>query len=293
MKRVTIVLLAVLMVLSLVVSAGCQTKEKEKPKEKREAKVETPKPANPDMILATTTSTQDTGLLDDLIPMFEKETGYKVKTIAVGTGEALAMGARGEADVLLVHSRQSEDEFMAAGNGEVRKDVMHNDFIVIGPENDPAGIKETTSAVEAFKKIAAAKALFVTRADDSGTYKKELKLWEKAGIKPAGDWYIQTGQGMGESLRIANNKLAYILSDRGTYLATKDSLQLVLLVEKDPSLLNPYGVIVVSNTKFPKVNYDGAVVFADWITSAKIQKVIGEFGKKKYGQALFVPDAVK
>lgn len=293
MKRITIVLLAFLMVFSLVFSAGCQTKEKAKPKGKKETKVETPKPANPDIILATTTSTQDTGLLDVLIPLFGEATGYKVKVIAVGTGEALAMGARGEADVLLVHSRQAEDEFMAAGNGSVRKDVMHNDFVIVGPKTDPAGIKETTTTVETFKKIAAAKVIFITRADDSGTYKKEQKIWEKADIKPEGKWFVQTGQGMGESLRIANNKLGYILSDRGTYLSAKESLELVILVEKDAMLLNPYGVIVVNPDKFPKVNAEGAKAFADWMTSAKIQKVIGEFGKKKYGQALFVPDAIK
>lgn len=275
--------------LLFVMASSCKTKKEAKPKKTKEAKVETPKPANPDMILATTTSTQDTGLLDELIPMFEKETGYKVKTIAVGTGEALAMGARGEADILLVHSRKSEDEFMAQGNGSLRLDVMHNDFVLIGPKNDPAGIKETTSAIEAFKKIANSKALFVTRGDDSGTHEKELTIWEKAGIKPEGEWYVDAGQGMGETIRIANNKLGYTLSDRGTFLAT-ENIDLVILVEKDAALLNPYGVIVVSQEKFPNVNAEGAKAFADWITSSKVQKIIGEFGKDKYGQALFVPD---
>lgn len=243
-----------------------------------------------DLILATTTSTQDTGLLDDLLPKFEKKYNVKVKTIAVGSGEAIAMGERGDADVLLVHSRKAEDEFMAKGYGSLRKDVMYNDFAIIGPSSDPAGIKGK-SPTQAFAAIAAKAAPFISRGDNSGTHNKEKSVWEKAGIKPAGDWYVLTGQGMGESVRIANEKQAYILIDRGTYLSLKKTLKLVVLVEGEKDLLNPYGVIVVNPNKFPRVNNADATRFANWITSAEVQKLIGEFGRTKYGQALFVPSA--
>lgn len=247
------------------------------------------------LILATTTSTQDTGLLDVLIPAFNKKfPQYQVKTIAVGSGEAIAMGAKGDADVLLVHSKDDEEKFMAAGNGSSRKAVMHNDFVIVGPKSDPAKIKGKTSAIEAFKAIAAAKATFITRGDKSGTEKKELKIWDKAGIKPASSWYVSTGQGMGETLRIADQKGGYTLTDRGTWLATKASLpNLELLVEGDKDLQNFYHVIVVSKQKFPKINEAGAVAFSDFVTSPEGQKIIAEFGKAKYGRALFVPDAGK
>jgi len=248
---------------------------------------------NETIILATTTSTKDTGLLDALIPAFEKKTGITVKTIAVGTGEALKMGERGDADVLLVHARPAEDEFMAKGFGKVRKDVMHNDFVFIGPKNDSAGVKDSTSAAEGFKKVAAKKATFVSRGDDSGTYKKELQIWKKSGIKPQGDWYVKTGQGMAATIRIANEKQGYTLSDRGTYLVQKGNIDLVIVLEKSKDLLNPYGVIIVNPDKFPKVNVDGATEFSDFITSPEGQKIIADFGKDKYGQSLFIPDAVK
>lgn len=246
------------------------------------------KPTN--LILATTTSTADTGLLDYLLPMFQKKYNVKVKTIAVGTGEAIAMGERGEADVLLVHSRAKEDAFMAAGNGAVRREVMYNDFVVIGPAGDPAGIKGKP-VVDAFKAIAAKQSPFVNRGDASGTDAKEKGIWTKAAITPSGDWYVITGQGMGESTRIAEEKQAYILIDRGTYLSLKKTLSLVILVEGEKDLFNPYGVIVVSKEKFPKVNATDASRFANWITSEDVQKLIGEFGKDKYGQALFTPNA--
>jgi len=248
---------------------------------------------NETIILATTTSTKDTGLLDALIPALEKKTGITVKTIAVGTGEALKMGERGDADVLLVHARPAEDEFMAKGFGKVRKDVMHNDFVFIGPKNDSAGVKDSTSAAEGFKKVAAKKATFVSRGDDSGTYKKELQIWKKSGIKPQGDWYVKTGQGMAATIRIANEKQGYTLSDRGTYLVQKGNIDLVIVLEKSKDLLNPYGVIIVNPDKFPKVNVDGATEFSDFITSPEGQKIIADFGKDKYGQSLFIPDAVK
>ena len=251
-------------------------------------------PANPNLILATTTSTQDSGLLDVLVPLFEGQTGYSVQTVAVGSGEAMKMGEEGNADVLLVHAPTSEVAFMSAGNGTDRFLVMHNDFIIVGPASDPAKIKGMTSAVEAFEAILAAGSPFITRGDDSGTHKKELALWKSAELDPAGQaWYTETGQGMGASMTIASEKQAYILTDRATYLANRDNYQLELLVEGDKSLLNVYHVITVNQTKWPKVNYEGALVFSKFMVAPPTQKVIGQFGVDKYGQALFYPDADK
>jgi len=251
-------------------------------------------PANPDLILATTTSTQDSGLLDVLIPLFEAQTGYKVKTVAVGSGEAMKMGEDGNADVLLVHAPSSEVTFMDAGNGKDRFLVMHNDLIIVGPAADPAGIKGMTSAVDAFKAIYAAGAPFVTRGDDSGTHKKELAIWKSAELDPAGqDWYLESGQSMGVTLTIASEKTAYTLTDRATYLATKDNLQLDILVEGDPVFLNVYHVITVSPDKWPKVNYEGALAFANFMIDPATQAVIGEFGVEEFGLPLFYPDADK
>lgn len=244
------------------------------------------------LILATTTSTQDTGLLDVLIPEFEKTQPYQVKVIAVGTGEALRMGERGDADVLLVHAPEAEKAFMDRGLGKTRKPVMHNDFVLLGPASDPAQVKGT-DAVAAFKKIAEAKASFVSRADQSGTHKKELTLWKEAGIKPNGPWYIEAGQGMGECLRIAHEKNAYILADRGTWLAFQKKLALTLLVEGDPKLQNPYHVIVVNPEVHPRVNVQGAEAFVQFITSPPIQQMIHQFGQTEYGEPLFVPDAIE
>ena len=239
------------------------------------------------MILATTTSTQDSGLLDELVPRFEDEFGCSVKTVAVGSGEALELGEKGNADVLLVHSPESEREYMDGGHGLSREAVMHNDFVVVGPPDDPAGIKGAGSAAEAFTSIAKAEAPFASRADESGTHTKELSIWEAAGIEPKGSWYIETGQGMGETLTIASQKQAYTLSDRGTWLAT-DNVDLDLLVEGGEDLLNPYHVIVV---KAEGVNRECAQEFSDWIVSAKTQDEIGRFGVVEYGEPLFVPDA--
>jgi len=244
-----------------------------------------------DLILATTTSTQDTGLLDVLVPAFEKRYPFRVKTIAVGSGEALAMGAKGEADVLLVHSPKSEEEFVAAGNSSSRKPVMHNRFLLVGPETDPAKAAAAESASAALAAIAAAKAPFISRGDQSGTNKKELSIWEKAGIKPAGGWYIESGQGMGETLRIADEKGAYTLVDEGTYLATKVGLALIVIQEGDKGLSNPYTVIVVNIKKFPKVNTAGARAFSRFITGPAGQALIGKFGRAKFGKPLFTPDA--
>jgi tungstate transport system substrate-binding protein len=238
------------------------------------------------MILATTTSTQDSGLLDELVPRFERESGCSVKTVAVGSGEALELGEKGNADVLLAHSPEAEEEYMDGGHGTSRKAVMHNDFILVGPGGDPADITDASSAADAFAHISKAEAPFASRADESGTNTKELSLWEAAGIKPHGSWYVETGQGMGQTLTIASQKQAYTLSDRGTFLATKN-LDLELLLEGGKDLLNPYHVIVVQGDQ---VNRGCAEEFSDWITSPATQRDIGRFGVAEYGEPLFFPD---
>ncbi len=248
-------------------------------------------PAQPAVILATTTSTQDSGLLDELIPLFEKQTGYAVKTIAVGSGQAIAMGKRGEADVLLVHSPEAEKALVAEGGGINRRLVMHNDFVLLGPLADPAGVMKH-GAVESFQRVAGAKALFISRGDNSGTHAQELKLWKAAGITAEGQtWYQQSGQGMGQTLAIAAEKKAYTLSDRGTYLALRKKLGLALLHEGDPALRNVYHVIEVNPARFPKVNAAGGRAFADFMVSKAVQVRIKEFGIKLYGSPLFFPDA--
>jgi tungstate transport system substrate-binding protein len=252
-------------------------------------------PSNPNLILATTTSTQDSGLLDVLIPLFETESGYTVQTVAVGSGQAMKMGEEGNADVLLVHAPASEVTFMENGFGKDRALVMHNDFIIVGPASDPAGIKGTAVA-DALKLISAGSGTFVSRGDDSGTHKAELALWKKAEFDPkaaAPAWYLESGQGMGATLTIASEKNAYTLTDRATYLANNADLQLEILVEGDKSLLNVYHVITVNNEKWPKANYDGAVAFLKFMTASSTQKIIAQFGVDKYGQQLFIPDADK
>jgi tungstate transport system substrate-binding protein len=246
------------------------------------------------IILATTTSTQDSGLLDVLIPVFEKNTGYFVKTIAVGSGQAMAMGQKGEADVLLVHSPAAEIKFVAEGFGINRRLVMHNDFIIVGPQEDPAKIKGIKSSYEAFKKIASATVLFLSRGDNSGTHAKEKDIWKAAGIKPEGEkWYQQTGLGMGQTLNVAAEKKGYTLADRGTYLAMKKNLGLDILVEGDAILLNIYHVIEVNPAKWPKINVAGAKAFADFMVSKETQDIIKTFGVEKFGSPLFFPDAGK
>ena len=251
-------------------------------------------PKQKNIILATTTSTQDTGLLDVLIPIFEKETGYFVKTIAVGSGQAMAMGQKGEADVLLVHSPDAEKKFIAEELGVNRRLVMHNDFVIVGSGDDQAKIKNTKSAAGAFKLIASAEALFLSRGDNSGTNAQEKKLWKAAGINPEGQkWYQQTGLGMGQTLNVAAEKKGYTLADRGTYLAMKKNLNMDILVEGDAALLNIYHVMEVNIAKWPKVNTDGAKAFADFMVSKKTQGIIKTFGVDKYGSPLFFPDAGK
>ena len=239
------------------------------------------------LVLATTTSTQDSGLLDTLVPDYEAGSRCRVKTVAVGSGEALALGAAGNADVLLVHSPAAEQKYMAQGHGLTRAAVMHNDFVLLGPRNDPAHAARAGDPAKALAAIAAAHAPFASRADESGTNAKELTLWARAGIKPTGAWYIRTGQGMGETLTIASQKQAYTLADRGTYLATRN-LDLRIVSEGEQELFNPYHVIVV---KHPGTNAGCARQFAQWIVSAPTQQEIGRFGVKQYGQRLFVPDA--
>ncbi len=250
--------------------------------------------ASGNLILATTTSTQDSGLLDVLVPMFEKESGYTVKTVAVGTGAAIAQGSRGDADVVLVHAASLEKPMIEAGDGIERALVMHNDFIIVGPPDDPAGIKSVTKANDAMAAIATKQAPFISRGDNSGTNVLELNLWKAVNITPKGQsWYSESGQGMGATLQIASQKRAYTITDRATFLAQKKNLDLEILNQGDPSLLNVYHVIVVNPAKHPNVNVVGARAFAAYLVRPDIQKVIGDFGKSTAGEALFFADAGK
>lgn len=251
-------------------------------------------PKQKNIILATTTSTQDSGLLDTLIPIFEKDTGYFVKTIAVGSGQAMKMGEKGEADVMLVHSPDAEKKFVAGGYGINRRLVMHNDFIIVGPGADPAKVKNVKSSAEAMKLIAGANALFLSRGDNSGTHAKEKSLWKRADVNPVGQkWFQETGLGMGQTLNVAAEKKGYTLADRGTYLALRKNLGMDILVEGDAALLNIYHVIEVNGAKWPKANAEGAKAFADFMVSKKAQDIIKTFGVDKFGSPLFFPDAGK
>lgn len=243
------------------------------------------------LTLATTTSTRDTGLLDVLVPRFQGETGIEVKVVAVGTGQALELGRRGDADVLLVHDPAGEKRFMDEGNGSLHRRVMHNDFVLVGPPDDSAGAKGQTAVTEAFTRIARAEAPFVSRGDESGTHRKEQDIWKRAGIEPKGAWYLQAGTGMAEVLRMAGEKRAYTLSDRGTFLAQGKPTGLVVLSQGDPLLQNQYSVIVVNPEKHPHVRREAAQRFADFLLSPQTQKFIGEFGKDRYGEPLFFLDA--
>jgi tungstate transport system substrate-binding protein len=295
-KKVLFVLTGLLVL--LLIATACQSVPQAtevKPSESQVTGANSTSPADQTkrLILATTTSTQDSGLLDYLLPDFERETGVKVDVIAVGTGQALQLGEDGNADVLLVHSRAKEDEFMNNKHGIRREDVMFNDFVILGPENDPAGIKGMTDAVAAFKKIAESQSKFISRGDDSGTHTKEKSIWQKAELEPSGDWYVSAGQGMGEVLTMADEQQAYTLSDRATYLArTKTDLKSVLLVEGDKTLFNPYGVIAVDPAKNPKIQGELANQFIDWLVSLPVQEKIALFGQADFGQSLFTPSAV-
>ena len=278
MKQRTIwTLLALTLVLALV--AGCKP-----------SPTPTPVPEVQKLILATTTSTADTGLLDYLLPDFEAQFHAKVEVIAVGTGQAIKTAEQGDADVILVHARASEDQFVADGYGVNRQDVMYNDFVIIGPEDDPAGIQGMTDAAAALAKIAEAQATFASRGDESGTHSKEKAIWEKAGIEPSGDWYLSLGQGMGATLTFANEKGAYTLTDRGTYLSRQEGLGLPILVEGDSILFNPYGVIAANPEKHPHIEYELALKFIEWLTSVDTQEKIGQF-RHSSGELLFHPNS--
>jgi tungstate transport system substrate-binding protein len=296
--------LLVVLILTLGMLAGCggTPEPTSAPSEPTTAPEPTAAPSQPttapepavdqNLILATTTSTEDSGLLDYLLPSFEDEYGVTVEVIAVGTGQALELGEAGDADVLLVHARAREDAFMDAGHGVRREDVMYNDFILVGPPGDPAGIQGMKKASRALEEIAKAEAPFVSRGDESGTHTKEKAVWAEVGIEPAGDWYISAGQGMGAVLTMADELQAYTLSDRATYLArTLEGTELVILVEGDPILFNPYGVMAVNPDKSPEIKLDLANQFIDWLVSLPTQEKISEFGVDQFGAPLFTPDS--
>ncbi len=283
------IMLIVLMLVSL--AAGC-TGQKQEKSETGNALPQSSDVKEKEVILATTTSTVDSGLLDVLKPIFEKETGYALTIVSVGSGQAIEMAKRGEADALLVHSPKDEKTIADSKVVVNRQLVMHNDFLLVGPANDPAKIKGK-STIDAFKAIAAGKALFVSRGDNSGTHKKELGIWEKAGIKPSGAWYQETGTGMGQTLNVAAEKGGYTLTDRATYLAQKKNNDLQIIAEGDKALLNIYHVMQVNPEKFSKVNAQGGKAFVDFMVSASTQDTVQKFGVDKFGQSLFIPDAGK
>jgi tungstate transport system substrate-binding protein len=249
------------------------------------------RPPSKQVTLATTTSTQDSGLLDVLLPDFERESGVKVKVIAVGSGQALELGRRGDADILLTHSPQAEKKFMEEGWGGIRQAVMHNDFVIVGPAEDRLEIKKARAAADAFKIIAEARHPFVSRSDESGTHQKEMSIWKTAGVDPDGTWYIRAGAGMAQALRMAHEKKACVLCDRATYLTLKNEIELIVLLEGDQQLLNFYSIITVNPEKHSHVHHDEANRFVEFLMSPNAKKIIGSFGVELYGQALFVPDA--
>ncbi|HVI43085.1 MAG TPA: substrate-binding domain-containing protein [Anaerovoracaceae bacterium] len=291
LKTKKLLVLALVLVMVLTVFAGCA---KEEPAAQPEQK-EGPAEIVGKIILATTTSTQDSGLLDVILPDFTYKTGYEVDVVAVGSGEAMTMGENGEADVLLVHSPAAEKEFVAAGNSPARYDVMYNDFVILGPNDDPAGIKAAApdNAQAAFQKIYDDQVTFVSRADESGTDKKEKSIWGKLGLTPSGDWYIESGKGMGDVITMTNEMLGYTLADRATWLNMSEGTDLQIITEGDKDLYNPYGVMVVDPSKNDQINAEGALAFQEWILSDETQKLIGEYGIDKYGIALFTPNAAK
>lgn len=250
--------------------------------------------ASSDVILATTTSTRDSGLLDELVPPFEEQTDYNVRIIAVGTGQALEMGRRGDADVLLVHAPSAEEAFVEGRHGVNRQLVMHNDFVILGPADDPAGIGDAPDALEALQAIADSGAPFISRGDDSGTHQLELALWKELAVDPAGeDWYEETGDGMGATLQVANQRDAYTIVDKATFLALSDNIDLQVLHEGRPELLNIYHVMQVNPQRHGGVNAEGAAAFVEFLVSDEAQAVIESFGVEEFGQPLFVPDAGK
>lgn len=294
MKKVLSLMLAFLLVFSMI---GCTAEETAKEEtSETETPVEEVVEAGT-IILSTTTSTQDSGLLDFLLPKFKEDTGIEVKTVAVGTGQALENGQNGEADVLLVHAKDSELEFVENGYGTERKDVMYNDFVLVGPKDDPAKLKEDSpeDIVAGLKKISSEELEFISRGDDSGTHKKELAIWEEAGVEPSGVWYVEAGSGMGDVLTMAGEKQAYTITDRATYLSMKSDLDLDIIIEGDENLLNQYGIIPVNpenlGDKSDEINQEGAKAFMDWMTSDKGQELIKGYGVEEYGEPLFFPNA--
>jgi tungstate transport system substrate-binding protein len=270
----------------LVILVGCWAEKSPSEKLSQSTKVRGAR----QLTLATTTSTQDTGLLDELLPTFESESGIKIKVIAVGSGQALELARRGDADVLLTHAPAAEQKFMDEGWGEERRRIMYNDFVLAGPKADPANCKGKTSIADAFLRIAQQEALFVSRSDESGTHQKEKEIWTKAGIEPQGTWYIRVGAGMTQTLRIANEKEAYTLSDRATYLTLQKQLGLDIATERDPLMQNHYAVLITSSAKHPHVDAKAARQFADFIMSPATKKRIAEYGVAEFGQPLFFPE---
>lgn len=296
MKKKSLLALLMVLMLSITALVGCGNSEPAEDTSKESTETSSDeKQELGEIILSTTTSTQDSGLLDYLLPVFEEKTGATVKTVAVGTGAALEMGQNGEADVLLVHAKADEEKFVADGYGTERHDVMYNDFVLVGPKEDALKLKETSGSdiQSALKNISNSGSTFVSRGDDSGTHKKELKLWEETGISPQGEWYVSAGAGMADVLKIASEKQAYTITDRATYLSLKDTLDLDVLVEGDKNLFNQYGVIPVNPERedSAEINEAGAKAFMDWILSEEAQKLIGEYGVEEFGEPLFVPNA--
>lgn len=290
MKRFLAFILILSMIFALVACSKPSTEVPQEPESSSVSEEKEMPELEKSMTLATTTSTQDTGLLDTLVPAFTEKYGVEVRVVAVGTGEAIEMGRRGDADVLLVHSRKAEDEFVEQGYGVNRRDVMYNFFFLVGPKDDPAKVAETKDAVAAMNAIAESKSTFISRGDESGTHKKEKDLWKLANIEPQGkEWYKEVGQGMGATLTMANEEGAYTLVDSGTWYAYQDKVNMKIVLEGDPALFNPYGVIAVNPEKHPNVAYNAAMAFIEFITSEEGQKIIGEY--KKNGYQLFVPDA--
>jgi len=293
-KGLLLVLLALVLTFSLT---ACQSEEKtptEKPAEQVAELPATEPAVERSIILATTTSTQDSGLLDFLLPEFKNDTNITVNVVAKGTGAALELGKNGDADGLLVHAKAQEEQFVKDGYGVERFDVMYNDFVIVGPENDPAGLKTNApnNPIKAFELLSENKSIFVSRGDDSGTHTKEKSYWEKASITPEGDWYISAGSGMGAVLQMADEKQGYTLTDRATYLSMKDELDLMIVTEKNDLMYNQYGVIMVNPEKYP-IKEAEVQEFIDWILSEKGQKLIAEYGIEEYGQSLFIPNAQK
>ncbi len=291
MKKSLVLVVAFLLVFSMLV--GCSPKVEDVVETPPVETPETPVVEEPvvedkgEIILSTTTSTQDSGLLDFLLPIFTEDTGIVVKTVSVGTGKALQMGRDGEADVLLVHAKPDELILVEEGHGTERRDVMYNDFVLVGPKDGtvPAG-----SDIEGgLKFISENDLVFVSRGDDSGTHKKELSIWKAAGMEPVGEWYLEAGAGMGDVLKIADDMQGYTMTDRATYLSMKDTLDLDIIIEGNDVMYNQYGVIPVNPDK-ANINNEGAIEFMDWITSTKGQDLIKEFGVEEYGEPLFIPN---